>query len=405
MKPEFKHTIIQNRYAKLLSALSKTVEVDDELSSALKSYVDNIKWVDSGKFITGFKQFLKDNRYERLDERWRRYLDTLKRNLTSIDNYKFDSELTTAIMAEIVSDPIVAHFTTVQFVGTGDVADKKYYYMNVTDKEDDSVPSELTLGGSIPCRQVSMETYPIASSATFDKCSIRSMIPADVKFQISDLHGEDIVSLSREALTFEMHQEVVRKLMQYMRNASTKSSIDVSAYMTNLTKDTADETFDHIFDTYITGNHVLVSPDVAALIACTSRVQYTMHGSYQNNMPCSKYIHKRGDIYIYRDIYAMDSYMLGVNKEYTEGLIFHPGIGYSESDDNGDEREVRLGITMTDDNDNTENRGIFPFAIVDKSQETTYQFVEMKNISAAVGIPAAPKGPVSPDATGWTISE
>ena len=315
METEFKNQIIQTRYARLLSALSKTVEVDAELSSALKSYVDNIKWIDSGKFITGFNEFLKDNRYERLDERWRRYLDVLKRNLKSIDNYEFDSELNTAIMAEIVSDPIVAHFTSVQFVGTGDVADKKYYYMNVTDKEDDSVPPELTLGGTIPCKQVTMESHPIASSATFDKCSIRSMIPADVKFQISDLHGEDIVSLSREALTFEMHQEVVRKLMQHIRKVSSKSSIDVSDYMKNVVKDTADATFDHIFDTYITGNHVLVSPDVAALIACTSRVQYTTHGSCHINMPCSTYIYNTREIYIYRDIYAMDSYMLGVNKK------------------------------------------------------------------------------------------
>ena len=60
---------------------------------------------------------------------------------------------------------------------------------------------------------------------------------------------------------------------------------------------------------------------------------------------------------------------------------------------------------MTNENDNTENRGIFPFAIVDKSKESTYQFVEMKNISAAIGIPTAPKGPVSPDDPTWTIAE
>lgn len=393
MESKFTQPIIHNVYRKILKTVSNPVDLDEELTKALSSYINSIEWMNGSAFITGFKNFLDNNEHRRLSHEWKMYAYLLERNLKVIDKHSFDNELSAQIMATVVADPFIANFVNVQFVGTGDVSDKEYYLMQASTLKNDS----MNIPGFSTSPQLELKKALIADVAKFDNVSQKMNMPSNLSTQLREFHDTDGKDVMIDALLFEIHSRIVNQLLAEIKGISTRSTVDVSESIQGVDKANIDNFFDDMFQHQLNGNHIICSPDMCTLMACSSRSNHLMLMPLYTNMPVLIYNTKdMRTIYVYRDIYADNSYMLSVNKRYTEGLIFHPGIGYTVTEDDGKGYDSRLSVTVTEDNDNISMNAIFPFAIVDNSTGGNYQYVECSNVTSALGFnsPSDPTGPM-----------
>ena len=391
MESKFTQLIIHNVYRKILKTVSNPVDLNEELTKALSSYIDSIEWMNGSAFITGFKNFLDNNEHRRLSPEWKMYAHLLERNLKVIDKHSFDNDLTTQIMANIVSDPFIANFVNVQFVGTGDVSDKEYYFMQVSARKNDF----MNISGFSDSQQLELKKALIADAATFDYVSQTMNMPSNLNTQLREFHDTDGREAMIDAFLFEIHSRIVNNILAAIKEASTRSTVDVSESVKGFDKTSIDTFFDDMFQNQLNGTHIICSPDICSLMACSSPSNHLMLMPPYTNMPVLIYNTKDlRTIYVYRDIYADKSYMLSVNKRYNEGLIFHPGVGYTVTGEDGKGFDSRLSVTVTEDNDNIAMNAMFPFAMIDNSKDGTYQYVECTNVASTLGFnsPSDPTG-------------
>lgn len=186
-------------------------------------------------------------------------------------------------------------------------------------------------------------------------------------------------------MLFETHAEMLRNILSYIKTKSERVELDVKKEISESTGSLSNkiETLvDNIFMNIIPGEHVAVSPDIMAIISTTSKVilnPVPVSQSYYINLPNAIYPINGRRIYLYRDIYAHESYMLGTSKRAMEGIIFVPGIGYRK-----DDNDIRFGVNINNDNDNMSQKTTVPYAVIDKSRDGMYKYLTFNNVQSLI---------------------